>query len=240
MIPVPDIGHVYPKGDVDLRFDSTPTYTSAGSCYFDGDSGKVTVSAASGINGLFASGGTVTAWVRAASDGEGNYGRVFDSSSSGPKFFTQGESGGKTELVFIHPWDGDDGNWKTSSTSLAVGVWSHVAVTYNGSGTGNDPLIYVNGESFALTESGSGPSGTVNGDTDDKVIGNQADESRTFHGSIANFGMWKGTILTQAQIRKVMTATSYAAVQAVVQPTAYYLFSANGNDSTGNFNGTLA
>jgi len=37
-----------------------------------------------------------------------------------------------------------------------------------------------------------------------------------------------------------MAANSYAGVQAVVQPTAYYLLSVDGDDSTGNYDGTIS
>ena len=241
MIPAPDIGHVYPKTglDADIRFDTTPRFVSAGSCYFDGDSGKVTVSAAAGINGLFGSGGTIACWIKPASDGEGGGGRLVESGTGGYFFFCTSESGSACKLYFNHHWDGDDGSWTTDATELKYGAWIHVAVTYNGGSTGNAPIIYIDGRAVAITE-GDTPTGTINADTADKIIGNASADHRTFHGNICNFGMWKGTILTQAQIREVMAATSYAAVQAVVQPTAYYLFSADGDDSTGNYDGALA
>jgi hypothetical protein len=245
MIPSPDAGFVYPKSglDSDLRFETRPRYVSAGSCFFDGDSGKVTVSAAAGINGLFGSGGTITCWIRPASDGEGNYGRIIDSAGgNGFAIRLQGESSGACELAFSHMWTTTDGDWDTNpDLAVQIGVWNHIAVTYNGTSYTNAPAFYVNGQLVTTAENtGPGSGASINADDGDKIIGNNAGETRTFDGTICNMGLWKGTVLTQAQIRQVMAATTYAAVQAVVQPTAYYLFSADGDDSTGNYDGTLA
>jgi len=237
MIPV-DIGHVYPKTglDVDLRLDSTPTYTSSGSCYFDGDAGKVTISAAAGIDALFGAGGSISFWVKVASDGEGNYGRIFE--SGGWKLFVLGESGGNVQVRFDHN-SGTNGEWVGPAASMTVGVWNHLALTYNGASIENDPVLYVNGQSLAVTES-TKPVAPINADNADKILGSNSAGDRTFHGNICNAGVWKGTILTQAQVRSIMAANSYAGVQAVVQPTAYYLLSVDGDDSTGNYDGTIS
>ena len=239
MIPSPDAGFVYPKSglDSDLRFETRPRYVSEGSCFFDGDSGKVTVSAAAGINGLFGSGGTIACWIFPISVGEGTWGRVVDA-TDGYLAFLGAASGSACKFYFYHDWS-TDGNWATTSTPITLGEWNHVAITYNGSSDSNNPVVYVNGKSVALSETQS-RAGSIDSDDADKVIGNRAADDRTFDGYICNVGMWKGTVLTQAQIRQVMAATTYAAVQAVVQPTAYYLFSADGDDSTGNYDGTLA
>jgi len=241
MIPVPDIGHVYPKTglDADIRFDTTPRFVSEGSCYFNGAAGKITVSAAAGIDGLFVSGGTVAFWIKAASDGEGNYGRIIQTTTAGYNVLTRDESAGAVKVHFTSYWDGDDGVWFSPAAGLTVGVWNHFAVTYNGASDSNNPVMYINGQSVTVTKDDA-PTGTVEADGGNKTIGNQAADGRAMHGNLCNLGMWKGTILTQAQVRSVMAATSYAAVQAVVQPTAYYLLSVDGDDSTGNYDGTIS
>ena len=222
-----------------MRFETRPLYVSAGSCYFNGVAGKITVSAAAGIDGLFVSGGTVAFWIKAASDGEGNYGRIIQTTTVGYNVLTREESAGALRIQFASFWDGDDGIWFSPAASLTVGVWNHFAVTYNGACDSNNPVMYINGQSVTVTRDDD-PTGTVGADNGDKTIGSQADGTREMHGNLCNLGMWKGTILTQAQVRSVMAATSYAAVQAVVQPTAYYLLSVDGDDSTGNYDGTIS
>ena len=239
MIPVPDISQTYPKTSLtlDSRFTAASRFVSDGSAYFDGDSGKITVSAAAGINGLFGSGGTLSCWMLPYSDGENNWARIVDA-TTGYMAFIGSESGSACKLYFYHDWS-TDGNWATTSTSITLGEWNHVAITYNGSSDSNDPVIYVNGKSVALSETQS-PAGSIDSDDADKVIGNTSAEDRTFDGYICNVGMWKGTVLTAAQVKEVMMASSYGQVVNVAQPTAYYPLSTNGNDSTGNYNGTLA
>lgn len=45
-----------------------------------------------------------------------------------------------------------NGVWRTTATVFAISNWYHVAITYDNSNTANDPLIYVNGVSKAITE----------------------------------------------------------------------------------------
>lgn len=240
MISIPDISQTYPKKSLtmDTQFTGPARFVSEGSAYFDGDSGKITVSAAAGINGLFATGGTFSSWVFIGSAGEGNSGRILDA-WAGYRIYVANESGGSIFGHFNHSFSTTDGVWDLSSRDLNVGAWNHFAITYNGSDVANNPVMYVNGLSKSVTRN-TAPVGTVDADDSDKVIGNRSADDRTFDGYICNVGMWKGTVLTAAQVKEVMMASSYGQVVNVAQPTAYYLLSANGNDSTGNFNGTLA
>jgi len=247
MISVPDIGHVYPKAglNTDLRFDKSPYFVSEGSCFFDGSSGSLTVpdASASGLDGFFAGDGTISCWAFAYGPGEGTYGRFIataNTSANGFVFLINGAAtSNKVTISLIVYFSGGATTWSTTNKEFELNRWNHIALTYNGSNTSNQPLLYINGQSVAIGS--QTPSGTITADNEGaKVIGNTSGDDRTFDGYICNFGMWKGTALTQAQVQRLMTATSYSTVQAIAQPTAYYLLSANGNDSTGSYNGTLA
>ena len=63
--------------------------------------------------------------------------------------------GGNRVIEFRANFSTNDGIW-TASTTDASGIW---AISYNGSSTANDPVIYCNGVSLTVTE-GSTPSGT--------------------------------------------------------------------------------
>lgn len=64
-----------------------------------------------------------------------------------------------------------NGVWLTSTATLTAGAWNHVAITYNGSATTNDPLFYLNGANVTTTET-STPVGTYRaGTTTDVHIG---------------------------------------------------------------------
>ena len=149
-----------------------------------------TITQDSDINALFATGGSISFWVFPFSDGEGNLARIIDTQSGGVLFFCSGESSGNARLQFIHFFDGADGSWQTSSLNLPIGAWSNVVLTYNASDVNNDPVIYVNASSKAITENTT-PTGTVNADNSDKIIGNQNGNGRAFDGYISECGMWK-------------------------------------------------
>tara|TARA_A100001515_G_scaffold142303_1_gene140803 strand:- start:1314 stop:3464 length:2151 start_codon:yes stop_codon:yes gene_type:complete len=149
-----------------------------------------TITQDSDINALFASGGSMSFWICPFSDGEGNFGRLIDASNTGYLFLIQGESGGNAQLAFIHFFDGDDGNWKTTNLDVPIGSWSHIVITYDASDVANDPVIYVNASSKAITED-TDPTGTVNADNSNKIIGNQAGNGRAFDGYISECAMWK-------------------------------------------------
>lgn len=52
-----------------------------------------------------------------------------------------------------------NGVWITTSATLTAGAWNHVVVTYDGTSTANNPVIYINGASVAVTRS-TAPVGT--------------------------------------------------------------------------------
>lgn len=57
-----------------------------------------------------------------------------------------------------------DGIWVATNNVLTNGAMHHIAVTYDGALTTNDPTIYVNGSSIAITET-STPVGTFRSGT---------------------------------------------------------------------------
>jgi len=57
-----------------------------------------------------------------------------------------------SKLKFVADFSTDDGDWRTDSAVTTGDVWVHIAITYDGSSTSNDPVIYVNGERVAITE----------------------------------------------------------------------------------------
>lgn len=67
------------------------------------------------------------------------------------------------QLQFTHTFSGNDGTWLTNST-VPIGRWVHIAITYNGSLTTNDPTIYMDGQIAAITETSS-PTGTIDSES---------------------------------------------------------------------------
>lgn len=57
------------------------------------------------------------------------------------------------KLTFTQAFDGvSDGLWTAPANNPPLGAWAHIVITYNSSSASNDPIIYVNGSSVAVTE----------------------------------------------------------------------------------------
>lgn len=75
--------------------------------------------------------------------------------------FTSPAVGGNPEghLAITARWTTVSGIWRTNSAYKTVGQWYRFGYSYDAGSTANDPVIYVNGVSVALTETGT-PSGS--------------------------------------------------------------------------------
>ena len=228
----PDIGHVYPKTglDADLRFDTTPRFVSSGSMFLDGTDDFLNLDGltwtSSGANYSF------TCWVKSRT-GSTDAKRVFGakSSSASDRINLYWDSG-----VTLKSYT-EDGTTNTFTIG-AVGLddtWHHFALTV---GSGTAAKFYLDGQLIATDTQPDMDFSSC----DDFVIGAAYDgnTSTSFDGNICHFGVWHDE-LSPAEIRSLMTATTYA--EAVSKggstPRAYYLLEANANDSVGTQNGTL-
>jgi len=181
--------------DAVLDFDKTDDYIT---CADD----------SSTIDDIFDGGGTFSAWINPASDGENDYGMIAlkrnIGSSLGWNFTLNDDSGDTTGIYFYQFTSGDDGKWKTTSRDITFNVWTHVAVTFDNSHVDNVPIIYINGVAKTVANSGlteqNNPSAV--GATDAAqtlLIGGEAG-AYTWEQYIADVRMYDA-ILTQAEIQ---------------------------------------
>jgi len=63
------------------------------------------------------------------------------------------------KITFVQAFSGTAGQWYTNSNA-SLSVNTHLVITYNNTGTANDPIFYLNGSSVAITEQIT-PSGTA-------------------------------------------------------------------------------
>jgi hypothetical protein len=100
--------------------------------------------------------------------------------------------------------------WSTPNNTIALNTLYHVVVTYDSSDvTNNDPIIYVNGVSKALTETGT-PSGIIPSQKGLLfVVGNVKsaafDYGSAFHGNLFDVRMYN-RILTAAEVTTLYNA----------------------------------
>ena len=180
---------------------------------FDGADSSIVVSDDASIQNIFDSGATISAWVNANNDGESNWGAILHKSlpgNDGWTFQVNDDDGTNTKVRFLQYHDGDDGSWTTTNRSLPLDSWHHLALTYNNSETSTDPILYIDGEVVALTETGT-PSGTRTTDASNNLyIGNSSGDNVSFDGEI-----------DEVRIHDIILPKSYVEELATPQPTEF-------------------
>lgn len=102
------------------------------------------------IDDIFASWWTLSCWVNTNSDWEWDAGRIFDKAQT--FFYTSWDSWSAVKLTFEKTFSTTWWKWTTTNTVLNDATWYFVVLTYNAWATTNDPTIYVNWVSQAVTE----------------------------------------------------------------------------------------
>jgi YD repeat-containing protein len=136
---------------------------------------------------------TVAAWIKASSSGGGGAGRIIE---NGGWFFAMAGASTAPSVRFTIQ---DTGAYTTSSNSVALNTWVHVAATWDVRGTGSGIHIFVNGvQADGTANAGTGTPGT---DVGSASIGNRAsDHARGFAGGIDDLRVYN-RILSAAEIR---------------------------------------
>ena len=133
----PDFGTLY-SGRA-LEFDGVVDYFNVGK---------------SPIN-IFDGGGTISAWIKAESDGGSDTARIFSKRSSGLGWFcnVSHDSGSAMKMNFNVEFGGTDGAYITTNLDVIRSTWHHLVITYDSSGAGSSyrPTIYIDGVSKTLT-----------------------------------------------------------------------------------------
>ena len=162
---------------------------------FDGVDDIIACGSDSSIDNIWDGGGTAVVWMKADSDGEGNLGRILDKSR-----WKLQMNNADTSVLFFCEWAGDDGQW---SFTVNGSVFEMITVTYDSDSAANDPIIYVNGESIAISED-STPTGAnrISDAIRELFIGNNISASATFDGKLDNIILFD-SILSASQIRSL-------------------------------------
>ena len=111
---------------------------SDASFQFDGVDDIVTVDDSTLMENIFDGGGTISAWIKPKSDGEGGKGRIV--ANVQVLFYLRPDSGGTScplQLYYSFTGSGNTGTW-TTGLDIKYGEWQHVAVIYNSDSTVSD------------------------------------------------------------------------------------------------------
>jgi len=240
MIPV-DAGFVYPKTglDADLRMDLAPTYVSSGSLYLPG--GSTDDVEVDGLSWTSDGAWSFSCWVKSNDL----------TTASNKKFFSVHASGNSHRIDFQASSDADlqiytdvsssqpTHTFTGAATAIQDGTWHHVALVAATSSSNSVYRVFIDGQQFGADSSACARPDISSADSG--YIGNLYNGSgAALTANLAHVGFWNAA-LSEAQVRSLMTATTYA--EAVTRggstPAAYYLFEANANTSVGSDNGTL-
>ena len=149
---------------------------------------------------IFDGGGTISAWIYPNNVGENNFGRIVDKSnaangSNGYHLALYSESGTTSNIQFAKGHDTDIGTWSFDARYITYGKWQHIVVVYNDDDDGNNPIIYLNGESKTVVETAE-PDGNEQSDASHALtIGNRSGATdRTFSGCITEVSMWSKSL----------------------------------------------
>jgi hypothetical protein len=169
--------------------------------WFDEVDSTVTVTAEANIDNIFASGGTVSAWIFANGIGENNYGRIFDKGQW--YILLSNISGSTSKIKFTHISSGNNSDNKSDNEVIIFGEWMHVVVSYDKDTPATQAKMYINGEEIGVNPDTIGAATMASDGSNDLSIGNvSGGTTRTWDGSITEGSFWDKA-LSQAEITEL-------------------------------------
>lgn len=166
--------------------DAAPT--NRGSLVFDGAGDFAQIPGTAAISTLTAV--TIEAWVKPLGAGTIKSTILEKPLTRGSQYMFFRESDAR---LFGETWGVGSGTSPTTNrlAALAIGTWSHIALTFRG----GDLLIYVNGMLV-----GSSPSAQMSTALNDLLIGKGTDNTASFNGAIDELRIWN-VARSQAQLQ---------------------------------------
>lgn len=190
---------------------NSPTWTPAGgrvdgTLDFDGSDDRIDAGSPAALDNLGAM--TIVGWIRPDTLGEGpSLGRIIGKTTGNTA------AGGWTlnldttnRLTFSVDYATTDLLRRSANNTITMGAWQHVAVTWNGSSTASNAIIYINGAvpSYATTTNASGA--RANDAAQNIAIGNPPTlTDRSFDGRIDDLRIYN-RVLTAAEIASLYDA----------------------------------
>jgi hypothetical protein len=178
-----------------------PSHLWATATTFDGGGDaddKIDVTSFAGIEGTAF---TVGCWTYRTGDGEAQRGRILDKFQAANGWVLNYNNIDVTDkYLFLVDFDTTNGTWNIDAS--AANEWHHLAVSYDGSSTANDPTFYLNAVEQTETEAAT-PDGSYVTGTNILSIGNRSTAANTWTGHLASC-FYYNRILTAAEIKQVM------------------------------------
>ena len=177
---------------------SALNFANAGKAY-------VSASGAETLSNLYTHGMTVAAWIKPRSAGSGNSGRIIDKdNNNGGWYFSM--NGATSVKLGIDTFSVASPS-RVSTTGIKLNVWQHVAATWDGSASGSNIHIYINGVlADGTAVSGSGVA-EIDNDTPFAIGNRSVDVGRSFDGGIDEVRVYSG-VLSAAEIQALVNGTN--------------------------------
>jgi regulation of enolase protein 1 (concanavalin A-like superfamily) len=166
--------------------------------FVSGGKGYVSASGAGSLANLYTHGMSVAAWIKPRSGGSGSGGRIVDKDNNDGGWFLA--MNGSTAIRFAVDTFPTLSPSRISTAAIKLNGWQHVAATWDGSVSGSNIHIYINGVLAEGTPiDGAGVAQTDSGTP--FAIGNRSvDVARSFDGGIDDVRVYSG-VLTAAEIQ---------------------------------------
>jgi regulation of enolase protein 1 (concanavalin A-like superfamily) len=173
--------------------------------FVSGGKGYVSASGAGSLANLYTHGMSVAAWIKPRSGGSGSGGRIVDKDNNDGGWFLA--MNGSTAIRFAVDTFPTLSPSRVSTAAIKVNGWQHVAATWDGSVSGSNIHIYINGVLADGTPiDGAGIAQTDSGTP--FAIGNRSvDLARSFDGAIDEVHVYSG-VLTAAEIQALANVTA--------------------------------
>ena len=196
---------------------NAPVWTSAGhvngALSFAGTNAAVVVPGGGVLADLYRTGVTVAAWIKPASAGGGGKGRILHKTNW---MLYMGSA--STVLFTADNWTTQFAQ-RTSTASITLNTWQHVAGTWDGSQNGGGIHIYVNGV-LADGASVSGAGTAVSDASQALYLGNiPGSLNRGFDGTIDDVRVYN-RVLSASEIQSLVAGAPPADITPPTQPAS--------------------
>jgi hypothetical protein len=173
---------------------------------------RIEIEAVAANQNVFDGGGTVEAWARPRSGGDGGFGRIADKGTWG---IMTGDGNTPNSLQFSRVYASASGNWHTPLDSFAKNQLAHVAASFDTETPNILPAVYIDG--VVITTDADVPAGGPLGDGAVKlVIGDRITGDRSYDG-----------VIDELRISNVVRSAGWIATEFANQldPTSFLVLS---------------
>ena len=183
---------------------NTGTVTGATPAYpgflFDAVDDEIDCASGSSIDDIFDGGATVSLWLLSSGRGQNNAGIAIGKAEWLFHMITD-----TTTMRFVREFVTTGGNW---DITIAAGIWQHLVIVYDSSLLMKNPVIYLNGVSVSVTQTGEPDGAIISDATDNLIIGDGAGSTGSWDGKIGDVMLFV-TEKTAAEAKSIFELTRW-------------------------------